>query len=163
MDLEQDLNRIAAQEAALSFGYFDSQVAWDLGSRLRSQALSASLAIACDVTFAGTVLFSCAMNGATPDNMEWIRRKKNVVARFHKSSYAVALELLQRGATLESRAGTNAADFVAAGGCFPIRLRASTGVVGSVTVSGLAQRDDHSLVVTVLCEYLGIDPNGLSL
>jgi uncharacterized protein (UPF0303 family) len=46
------------------------------------------------------------------------------------------------------------ADFAAHGGSFPLRV-AGAGVVGSVTVSGLAQRADHELVVEALCGLLG--------
>ncbi|MFW5807997.1 MAG: heme-binding protein, partial [Spirochaetota bacterium] len=40
------------------------------------------------------------------------------------------------------------------GGSFPILLR-NTGIIGTVTVSGLAQEEDHDLVVEALSEYLG--------
>ena len=45
------------------------------------------------------------MRGTSPDNAEWIRRKRNVVNRFHKSSYAIGLRLQQRNSTLEERYG----------------------------------------------------------
>ncbi|HEY7356628.1 MAG TPA: heme-binding protein [Ktedonobacterales bacterium] len=32
----------------------------------------------------------------------------------------------------------------------------NVGVVGTITVSGLPQQEDHQLVVQVLAEYLGI-------
>jgi uncharacterized protein (UPF0303 family) len=37
------------------------------------------------------------------------------------------------------------------------------GIVGSVTVSGLPQRDDHELVVEALCAMLGRDYSALKL
>lgn len=40
------------------------------------------------------------MDGTTPDNVEWVRRKSNVVARFHRSSYAVGLREKQKGQTI---------------------------------------------------------------
>ena len=94
------------------------------------------------------------MPGTTPNNVDWIRRKRNVVQRFHRSSYAVGLELQQGQKTLADTIGVEARDYATHGGCFPINLR-GTGCVGTITVSGLPQRDDHALVVEVLAEFLG--------
>ena len=44
-----------------------------------------------DVRRFGQPLFYAALEGTTPDNVEWVRRKSNCVARFHRSSYAVGL------------------------------------------------------------------------
>ena len=49
-----------------------------------------------------------------------------------------------------------AEDYVMAGGGFPITVR-GIGVVGSVTVSGLHERDDHEIGVAAICDYLGAD------
>ena len=40
------------------------------------------------------------------------------------------------------------------GGGFPIRLK-STGLIGTICVSGLPQEQDHQMIVDVLCKYLG--------
>ena len=163
MNIEVDLERIALAEARLRFAHFDAELAWEIGSRIRRHAYSANLPIAIDVTLARAPLFYTALSGATPDNSEWIRRKKNVVERFHKSSYAVSLEMQQKGTTLEARTGAPFADYVAAGGSFPIRIGGSQSVLGSVTVSGLPQREDHQLVVRTLADVLGQDASGLVL
>jgi uncharacterized protein (UPF0303 family) len=46
-------------------------------------------------------------------------------------------------------------DYASHGGCFPLLLE-STGCVGTITVSGLPQRDDHYLIVEVLAAQLGV-------
>jgi uncharacterized protein (UPF0303 family) len=91
-----------------------------------------------------------------------VRRKINTVARFHKSSYAVGLELQQSGSTLMEKQGLPAADYAVHGGSFPIRI-AGVGVIGAVTVSGVPQRSDHELVVESLCAELGRDYAALKL
>ena len=55
-----------------------------------------------------------------------------------------------------------AVDYAADGGSFPVCVE-HAGVVGSVTVSGLPQRDDHELVVEVLCLETGQDFASLRL
>ena len=44
-------------------------------------------------------------------------------------------------------------DYGPHGGCFPIIVR-NTGMVGTITVSGLSQEEDHKLVVQVIRDYL---------
>src|SRR5580692_3810830 len=150
MERKDDLQLIAIQEHELRFPRFDSETAWQLGVRLRELALDRSLAVVMDVRRFGQPLFYCALPGTSPDNVEWVRRKGNVVARFHRSSYAIGLELQQAGSTLEVKYGLSLADYAVHGGSFPIRVT-SAGPVGSVTVSGVPQRSDHELVVEALC------------
>jgi uncharacterized protein (UPF0303 family) len=98
----------------------------------------------------GAPLFYAALRGTSPDNAEWARRKANLVARLHRSSYAVGLALNARNTNLQEKYGFAVADYASHGGSFPLTL-VGTGVIGSVTVSGLPQRDDHELVVEALC------------
>jgi uncharacterized protein (UPF0303 family) len=163
MNIERDLARIALQEERLQFEKFDAGVAWLIGRYLHDAAAAERQPIAIDITLAGAPLFYCALPGATPNNAEWIRRKKNVLARFHKSTYAVGLEHTQSGGTLEARTGAPLVDFVTAGGCFPIRLRGSAAVLGSITVSGLPERADHELVVRAIAEHLQVPLTTIAL
>jgi uncharacterized protein (UPF0303 family) len=121
---------------------------------LKTLAEERGLVLVVDVRRFGQQLFYAALDGTTPDNAEWVRRKSNVVARFHRSSYGVGLSLKAKDSTLLERNGLPVADYAADGGSFPLHV-AGTGVVGSVTVSGLPQRDDHELVVEALCGLLG--------
>jgi uncharacterized protein (UPF0303 family) len=155
MGLAEDATCVAMQERELRLPRFDEQAAWELGTRLRAMAVERGLGIVIDVRRFGQPLFYAALEGTTPDNPEWVRRKSNVVARYHRSSYGMGLNLKMRGQTLEER-GHSIADFAAHGGSFPIYVEGA-GIVGCVTVSGLPQRDDHELVVEALCGLLGKD------
>ena len=161
MGLSEDLTCVALQESALRLPRFDEDVAWELGTRLRTMAVERGLAVVIDVRRFNQPLFYTALEGTTPDNPEWVRRKSNVVARYHRSSYGMGLSLKQRGQTLEER-GHSTADFAAHGGSFPLHVEGA-GIVGSVTVSGLPQRADHELVVEALCAMLGRDYESLKL
>ena len=161
MGVSEDLERVALQERELRLPAVDMQLAWELGTRLRTLAVERGLRIVIDVRRFGQPLLYAAMEGTTPDNVEWVRRKSNVVARFHRSSYGVGLNLKAKNDSLEAR-GLPIVDYASHGGSFPLVV-AGTGVVGSVTVSGLAQRDDHELVVEALCGLLGRDYAELKL
>jgi uncharacterized protein (UPF0303 family) len=154
MAIADDLEQIAVQERELRLTRLDADVAWELGSRLRALAVDRGLAVVIDVRRFGQPLFYCALEGTTPDNPEWVRRKGNVVARFHRSSYSVGLQLKSKGTDLLESQGLSSAEYATHGGCFPLHVE-GTGVVGSVTVSGLPQRGDHELVVEALCGLLG--------
>jgi uncharacterized protein (UPF0303 family) len=161
MGLAEDIERVALQESELRLPRLDAQIAWELGTRLRAMAIERSFAIVIDVRRFGQQLFYAALEGTTPDNPEWVRRKTNVVARYHRSSYGMGLQLKLKEQTLEER-GHTIADFAAHGGSFPLHVE-NAGIVGCVTVSGLAQRADHELVVEALCAMLGLDYDALRL
>ena len=113
---QKDLARIALQEERLRFERFDAGIAWQIGSWLRNTAVSRGQSIAIDITLNAAPLFYCALVGATPNNAEWIRRKSNTVARFHRSSYAIGLELQAKGSNLLDTYGLPVSDFAWHGG-----------------------------------------------
>jgi uncharacterized protein (UPF0303 family) len=148
-----DLPILEQQEKQLRFTQFNADTAWQLGNLLRAALLERNAGGTIEIEIAGQLLFACATPGATPGQADWIRRKRNVVHRFARSSYAVGRTLENNNETIEARHGLTLADFAAHGGGFPIILEGS-GPVGSVVVSGLPQRDDHNLVVIALATLL---------
>jgi uncharacterized protein (UPF0303 family) len=162
MNVDRDLEKIAQQEERLQFTRFDSEVAWALGTALKTAAEKRQAAVAIDIQLHCHPLFSYAMPGITPDNWDWIRRKRNVVMRYHRSSYAIGLKHERARTTLAGATGLDPKDYSAHGGCFPILL-IGTGCVGTITVSGLPQREDHALVVSVLQDYLHLAAEDLAL
>lgn len=161
MTIVDDLARVALQERLLVFSEFSEEAAWRIGWRLRSMATDRGLSIVIDVRRIGQPLFYTALPGTTSDNPEWVRRKSNVVFRFHRSSYAVGLDLEQKQSSIEAR-GLPTADYASHGGSFPVRVQ-NAGLVAAVTVSGLPQRADHELVVEALCLELNHDYSALRL
>jgi len=154
-DLQRDLEVMARQEQALQFDAFDRLTAWELGTRLKSLAEAQGEGVLIEVRLGAETVFLYAMPGTAPDNTNWARRKHNTVDLVHRSSYSVGQELRLKGYTLAERLGVSERDYTAAGGCFPIRVR-GVGVVGTVTVSGLPERDDHGLVVKALSQMLNV-------
>jgi uncharacterized protein (UPF0303 family) len=164
MPIPEDLAQIARQEAELLFPSFDYDTAWRLGLALRELALSRKQAIVIDIRRFGQPyqpLFYSALGG-TPDNARWVERKSNVVARFHRPSYAIGRMLQEAGRNFSERYNLPDADYAPHGGSFPIQI-AGTGIIGAVTVSGLPQREDHNLVVEALSLELKKDHDALRL
>ena len=161
MEVTEDLERVSLQERELQLTRMDEQMAWEIGTRLRTMAEERGLSIVVDVRRFGQPLFYTALKGTTPDNVSWVHRKSNVVALFHRSSYGVGLTMKSKNDSLEAR-GLPINEYASHGGSFPLAVK-DAGIVGSVTVSGLPQRADHELVVEALCALLGKDYASLKL
>jgi uncharacterized protein (UPF0303 family) len=157
MTIAEDLQLISQQEKLLVAPRFDADFGWQIGAHLHEIARTRGLPIAIDVRTFGQPIFYSALGGTTPDNGDWVRRKSNTVAHFRCSSYAVGLRLAESGATLSDKFGLSNADYATHGGGFPLAVQGA-GIIGSITVSGLPQRDDHGLIVEVLCMLLDHDP-----
>ncbi len=155
------LDEVAAEEAELHFTQFDYDDAWRLGSMLVGTAQSHNLPIAIDITRGGQQLFHAALAGSTPDNDAWIARKIRSVMQFGRSSLYLSLECKRDGRTLAESRGVDPRRYVAAGGSFPIHVDGA-GIIGTVTVSGLPQVDDHKLVVEVIRRFLAPAPDTTS-
>lgn len=153
LNLEKELQQVADQEAALVFPEFGSETAWEIGVAIRERALARGEAVTIDIRRGDDIQFFHAMKGTTPENADWARRKRNVVELLRRSSYAVGLDCRIKSESLETRIGLPARDYACHGGCFPIRV-INAGFIGTITVSGLPQRDDHNLVVEVISTWL---------
>jgi uncharacterized protein (UPF0303 family) len=163
--LKDDIATIVRQESTLTLATFTPDTAWQLGCLLRDMAIARTQSIVIDVRRLGSPyqpLFYCALGGTTPDNARWVQRKSNVVARFHRSSYQVGRYLELIHSNFSERYGLADEDYAPHGGSFPLQV-AGAGIVGSVTVSGLPQREDHNLVVEALCVFTRRDHNDLRL
>ena len=147
------LTQLQQQEDDLLFARFNETDAWTLGSLLVETARAHNLPVAIDISSSDRVLFHCACPGTSPDNGYWITRKKNTVRRFGHSSLYVGQKLRDAGTTIEQKYMVSEFEFAAHGGCFPVRV-ADVGIVATVTVSGLAQTDDHDMAVAGIRQYL---------
>lgn len=152
------LEELAREEETLQFERFSNDDALALGLRLVAYARQNGKAVTIDIARNGHQLFHHAMEGTTPDNASWVRRKNNVVQRFGHSSFYIGTQYLSKGKTFEQHSGLDFAEYAAHGGAFPILLK-GTGPVGTITVSGLPQKEDHELLIAVLREFLAVDNN----
>jgi uncharacterized protein (UPF0303 family) len=150
---EQELIELVQQEVEVQFSSFSNETALKIGLMLYEEAKKLEKAVAIDISRNGQCLFHLAMEGTTIDNAQWIRRKNNVVNRFGKSSYLVGTNLRMQGKTIEEKYGISRGEYADHGGAFPLIIK-GVGPVGTITVSGLPQKEDHELVVRVLRTYL---------
>ena len=152
--MEALLKKLEAEERELQFERFSNEDAVALGLSLYETAREKELPVPIDITRTGHQLFHLSMPGTSPDNDQWVARKIKLVNRMGMSSYRVGTLLRSLGMTLEERFELSHYEYAAHGGCFPVILK-GTGPIGTVTISGLAQEDDHAMVVNAIRQYLG--------
>ena len=141
--MDEMLKELLQQEQELQFKYFDEQKAWKIGSKLRSRALQENLPITVDITRGAHQIFHASLSGTSADNDEWIKRKVRLVYRFEHSSFYIGQLLKQMGKSIEEAFLISESEFAPHGGCFPVIIK-GTGMVGTITVSGLPQEEDQS-------------------
>ncbi|MEU5308266.1 heme-degrading domain-containing protein [Streptomyces sp. NPDC021562] len=152
-ELTPSVEELEAQQRRLVFPQFTNDDAWALGSLLVEMARERQAPVAVDIHRAGQQLFHAALPGSTPDNDAWIIRKRRVVERYGAPSYLVGARYRAKGTTFEESSRLDPDAYAAHGGSFPITVE-NVGVIGSVTVSGLPQLQDHRFVVEALETYL---------
>lgn len=150
---EQLIAELEQQEDRLQLTRFDNDDAWRLGVLTRDLAVERGHRVAIDIRRSGQVLFHTALPGTSAHNGVWIERKVRVVERFGAASYLVRTRFELGGRSFEPAQGLDPLLYAFSGGSFPIRIR-DVGVVGSLTVSGLDQADDHALAVEAIERFL---------
>jgi uncharacterized protein (UPF0303 family) len=151
--MDQELAELLAQEEELQFSTFTNATAWELGSALVDAAQRDRLGVTIDIRRGDQQLFHAALAGTAANNDVWIERKNRVVRRFGHSSFYIGTKHRLAGTTLAEREAVDPLEYADHGGAFPVTVR-GVGIVGTVTVSGLPQADDHRLVVDVLRAFL---------
>jgi len=151
-DLTAQIAEIKAQEENLIFQSFSHDDAWRLGLVIMKLATDRGLGIAWDVSRGDQQVAHGATAGSSASNDLWIARKIRAARLLNSSTLRLRLEA--------AVSGRNPADwlepyqYAIAGGCFPIRV-AGGAIVGTATVSGLPDVQDHNLVVEAIEAFLG--------
>jgi uncharacterized protein (UPF0303 family) len=147
------LKQLLQDEDELQFKRFNEETAWQIGTQLVDTAAKGGLPVTIDVMRGAQQLFHASLKGTSVDNDEWVKRKVRLVNRFGHSSFYMGQLLKSKGKSIEEAYLLSESEFAPHGGCFPIIVK-DTGMVGTITVSGLPQEEDHKLVVQAIRNYL---------
>lgn len=158
--LLQLLKELEKLEESVRLPYINADVVWKIGSLAYERAKELGLAIVIDITSSsGQVYFhSASRNGTSLDNENWVNRKKRTVLHFGKSSLYMGWKLHMKNIgrssplSMEEVLFIDSKDHAVHGGSVPIRLSNVDGLWGTLTVSGLAQVDDHKFAMTLLAD-----------
>jgi uncharacterized protein (UPF0303 family) len=151
--MEDVLTQLLQEEQELQFEKFNEATAWKIGSRLVERATNAGLSVTIDITRGNHQLFHASLPGTSADNDEWVKRKVRLVYRFGHSSFYMGQLLKSKGKRIEEAYLVSESEYAAHGGCFPVIVK-GTGIIGTITVSGLPQEEDHKLVVQTIRDFL---------
>jgi uncharacterized protein (UPF0303 family) len=151
--MDNILKQLLQEEQEFQFASFNETSAWRLGSQMVERAMRENLPITIDITRGQHQLFHASMPGTAADNDEWVKRKVRLVNRFGHSSFYMGQMLKSKCKTIEQSYLIPESEFAAHGGCFPIIVK-GTGMVGTITVSGLPQEEDHKLVVESIRAFI---------
>lgn len=147
------LDKLKKEENELVFESFSNNDALQIANLIIEKATKNNHKICIDITKNRTQIFHFSFPGTSEDNNSWVKRKNNVVYRFNKSSYHVGILLKKAGKSIEEKYKIDPKKFSPYGGAFPIIIK-NTGVIGTITVSGLKQKEDHKLVIESIRDYL---------
>lgn len=148
-----ELQALLDEEERLQFDRFDNDAGLQLGLFLLEEARRRKLAVTIDVAHGEQQVFHAALDGTSADNDAWIQRKARSVRRFGHSSWYLGCMARAKGYDFHQKFLLDPAAFAAHGGSYPVLVR-GTGMVGTVTVSGLPQKDDHAFVTKALGAFL---------
>ena len=151
--MDDILKQLLQEEQELQFTFFNEITTWHLGAQMVEHAMRENLPVTIDITRGQHQLFHASMPGTAADNDEWVKRKVRLVNRFGHSSFYMGQMLKSKGKRIEESYLIPESEYAAHGGCFPIIVK-GTGMVGTITVSGLPQEEDHKLVVESIRAFL---------
>jgi uncharacterized protein (UPF0303 family) len=151
--METILEQLLQEEQELQFTKFNEATAWQIGSQLVEQGMRENLPITIDITRGERQIFHASLCGASADNDEWVKRKVRLVYRFGHSSFYMGQLLKSKDKRIEEVYLLSETEYAPHGGCFPIIIK-DTGMIGTITVSGLPQEEDHKLVVQIIRNFL---------
>lgn len=128
---------------------FSNQIALEIGQKIIELAKSRNQHIAVEISRLNHTVFLFVDDNLPADKHNWLRRKANVAKRFEESSLSVKNDLKEGQMSLEKTFGLDERDFIAKGGSIPVFIK-NAGMIGTITVSGLRDEEDHNIIVESL-------------
>jgi uncharacterized protein (UPF0303 family) len=128
---------------------FSNRLALDMGMTILDLAKSRNQHIAIEICRLNHTIFLYVDDSLPVDKHNWLRRKANVAKQFEESSLSVKNDLKKGDMTLEKTFGLDEKDFLAKGGAIPIVVK-NTGMIATITVSGLHDEEDHNIIMEAL-------------
>lgn len=150
--MSDELTELLNEESQLSFPSFNNKTAWKLGSLIRAKAIERDASIAIEIKVNDCVLFYTSLPGTTIDNEDWIQRKSNLVHKYGHSSWFIKRKYELRNQDFFESTQLSVQEYAPYGGSYPLYI--ADILIGSVTVSGLPQVEDHKLVIECIREML---------
>lgn len=149
------LRVLLEEEDKIIFEKFDNDIALEIGNIIVEKAKQNNKKIVVQICKNRHLIFHYSLEGTSPDNNEWVRRKMEIVHRFFHSSYYIGQKLKSENKTIEEKYLIDRKEYAPFGGAFPINVK-GVGIVGAIAISGMSQKEDHEMVVNTLKEYLNI-------
>lgn len=153
MSASPSLETLLQQEAEHRLPQFDFDLAWQIGQSIQQRGREMNAPIAIEVYAFGQVLFLAALPGSAPENLEWMRRKRNTVLLTGHSSLFVGFLNEQKGERMAQQRNIRQEDYTDHGGSFPL-LSPQGAIIGAVSISGLPSEDDHALALWGITQLL---------
>jgi uncharacterized protein (UPF0303 family) len=125
------------EDDSIALPKFDSNLAWEIGSAARNLVIESKPVspVVVDITLtSGQVLFHATGNGAALDDDDWVRRERNTVFKFGRSSLFMGERMRPLRRSISERLNVSITDYAVDGGSVPIRLEGSDVVIGALTV-----------------------------
>ncbi|PKM56469.1 MAG: hypothetical protein CVU98_11090 [Firmicutes bacterium HGW-Firmicutes-3] len=153
MEYNKRLSQLENEHSTLRFETFNSDIAIAIGLKLLERAKEEKLSITIDICMGKQQLFHCALEGTDEENDRWVIRKNRVALKFQKSSYYISLLLKSNHTTIEAYYHLDSVDYAPYGGAYPI-MDMEGKVLGTITVSGLPDHEDHRVVTETIKWFL---------
>lgn len=144
-----DLEALLEQETRFTRPRMRNADAIRIGAKVLELADARDLPVTIEVQHLGRVVFRAARDGTNAENDMYLAGKARVVERFGHCSLYERLRHEADGKTFSEATKLPFPEFAPFGGGFPLIVEGA-GPVGSVMVSGLAQEDDHALIVEAM-------------
>lgn len=144
-----DENEVQTMIKKIELDHFSNRIAFDIGLKIVELAKSRNQHIAVEVSRLNHTVFLFVDDNLPADKHNWLRRKANVAKRFEESSLSVKNDLKDGQMSLDKTFGLDERDFIAKGGSIPIFIK-NAGMIGTITVSGLRDEEDHNIIIESL-------------
>lgn len=152
--MAEHLDILMKQEELLQFDHFDQEVAFELGTFMVNYAKKHNITIAVSIRMNnGLIVYQHCPDGTNLLNQNWMRRKFNTVQLMERSSLLSTFTWENDGDTATTHA-LDIKDYALCGGGFPIRIKGSGVVIGTIISSNLYHIADHEFIIDCLREFL---------